>query len=39
MQFILIINIFFDLVFLIDCVDYFLAYGNIKMVITLVINT
>ena len=33
MQFILIIDIyiFFNLVFLIDCVDYFLTNGNIKM--------
>ena len=31
MQFLLIIDVFFDLVFLIDCVDYFLTYGNIKM--------
>ena len=31
MQFILIIDVFFDLVFLIDCADYFLNYNNIKM--------
>ena len=31
MQFISIIDVFFDLVFLIDCADYFLTYGNIKM--------
>ena len=31
MQNISIIDLFFDLVFLIDCVDYFLTYGNIKM--------
>ena len=30
-QFILILDVFFDLVFLIDCVDYFLNYDNIKM--------
>ena len=33
MQFILI-DIFFDLVFLIDYADYFLTYDNIKMVMT-----
>ena len=31
MQFILIIDVFFDFVFLIDYADYFLTYGNIKM--------
>ena len=31
MQFISIIDVFFYLVFLIDWVDYFLTYGNIKM--------
>ena len=31
MQFILIIDVFFDLVFLINYVDYFLTYSNIKM--------
>ena len=31
MQFLLIIDVFFDLVFLIDCADYFLTCGNIKM--------
>ena len=31
MQFILIIDVFFDLVFLINYADYFLTYDNIKM--------
>ena len=30
-KFILIIDLFFDLMFLIDCANYFLNYGNIKM--------
>ena len=30
MQNISIIDVFFDLVFLINCADYFLTYGNIK---------
>ena len=32
MQFILIIDTIFDMVFLIDYADYFLTYGNIKVV-------
>ena len=31
MQNISIIDVFFDFVFLIDCIEYFLTYGNIKM--------
>ena len=31
MQFILITDVFFDLIVLIDCADYLLTYGNIKM--------
>ena len=31
MQFLLIIDVFFYLVFLIDCAYYFLTCGNIKM--------
>ena len=34
MKFILIIDIIFDLVFLINCANYFLTYGNIKMTMT-----
>ena len=29
---------FFDLVFLIDCVDYFLAYGNVNFYIYIAIQ-